>query len=84
MSKELPLVSIVMAAYNRASTIERAVESVRKQTYPNIELIIIDDGSVDNTIEKVQPYLSDNIRLYKHEINRGVTAAKNSGLNQVK
>jgi glycosyltransferase involved in cell wall biosynthesis len=84
MSKELPLVSIVMAAYNRASTIERAVESVRKQTYPNIELIIIDDGSDDNTIEKVQPYLSDNIRLYKHEINRGVTAAKNSGLNQVK
>lgn len=84
MTKEVPLVSIVMAAYNRAATIERAVESVLKQTYPNIELIIIDDGSEDDTVNRVQKYLGTQIRLYKHDINKGVTAAKNSGLNQVK
>jgi glycosyltransferase involved in cell wall biosynthesis len=84
MTKDLPLVSIVMAAYNRATTVGRAIESVLKQTYPNIELIIIDDGSHDETVTKIEPYLSPRVRLFKHEINKGVTAAKNSGLNQVK
>lgn len=83
MTSNLPLVSIVMAAYNRANTIGRAIDSVVKQSYPNIELIIVDDGSSDNTIGCVQPYLSQRIRLVKHEINKGVTAAKNSGLNQI-
>ena len=84
MTSNLPLVSIVMAAYNRAGTIGRAIDSVVKQSYPNIELIIVDDGSSDNTIGCIQPYLSQRVRLIKHDINKGVTAAKNSGLNQLK
>jgi glycosyltransferase involved in cell wall biosynthesis len=84
MDKGLPLVSIVMATYNRAKTIERAVDSVLNQTYKNVELIIIDDGSVDNTIEILKRYSTPVIRIYTHETNKGVTAAKNSGLNQIK
>src|SRR5687768_435385 len=84
MSKEYPLVSIVMATYNRATTIERAIDSVLKQTYPNIELIIVDDGSTDNTLEVLARYKQPSIRVYKHEKNKGVTGAKNSGLDQIK
>ncbi len=81
---ELPLVSIIMAAYNRALTIERAVQSVFNQTYKNMELIIIDDGSTDNTKEILARYNDPAIRIYYHEKNKGVTAAKNSGLNQIR
>lgn len=81
---EIPLVSIVMATYNRALTIGRAVNSVLGQSYKNIELIIIDDGSTDNTIEILNNYNDPKIRLYRHETNKGVTAAKNSGLDQIK
>lgn len=80
----LPLVSIIMATYNRAHTIERAVNSVLKQTYKNFELIIVDDGSTDNTLDIIEQYDDPRIKVYRHEINKGVTAAKNSGFNQIK
>jgi len=49
MKYDTPLVSIITATYNRAHTIERAIDSVLNQTYKNFELIIVDDGSSDNT-----------------------------------
>ena len=67
MTDKLPLVSIVMATYNRAGTIERAVNSVLGQTYPFIELIIVDDGSVDNTLEILGRYSHPSIRIIRHE-----------------
>lgn len=81
---ELPLVSIIMAAYNRAGTLERAVSSVFNQTYPNMELIIVDDGSTDNTREVLARFNNPAIRVVYHEKNKGVTAAKNSGLNEIR
>ena len=83
MNHSLPLVSVVMATYNRATSVERAIDSVLKQTYKNIELIIIDDGSTDNTREILRKYEDTRIRIYNHESNKGVTAAKNSGLKQI-
>ncbi|HOZ68297.1 MAG TPA: glycosyltransferase family 2 protein [Chitinophagaceae bacterium] len=84
MTGNLPLVSIVMATYNRAGTIERAVNSVLSQNYPNLELIIVDDGSKDNTLEILSQYTNPAIRIFKLETNKGVTAAKNAGLNQIR
>ena len=81
---ELPVVSIIMAAYNRAATLERAVSSVFNQTYPNMELIIVDDGSTDNTKEVLARLNNPAIRIVYHEKNKGVTAAKNSGLNEIR
>jgi glycosyltransferase involved in cell wall biosynthesis len=84
MNKALPLVSIIMATYNRAKTLRRAVDSVLNQTYRNFELIIIDDGSTDNTSQVLGEYDDPRIRIYVHNVNKGATAAKNSGLKQIK
>jgi glycosyltransferase involved in cell wall biosynthesis len=82
--KTFPLVSIIMPTYNRANTIERAISSVLNQTYRKLELVIIDDGSNDDTIEILTKYHDHRIRLIMHSFNRGVTAAKNTGLNHIK
>lgn len=84
MNLEYPLVSIIMATYNRAKTIERAVNSVLNQSYTNLELIIIDDGSTDNTSSILMKYQDPRIKIINHGQNRGQTAARNSGLKQIK
>lgn len=64
--------SIILTSYNLANYIEEAIESIINQTYPYWELIIIDDGSQDNSVEKIKPYLKDaRIKLYVHEKNQG-------------
>jgi glycosyltransferase involved in cell wall biosynthesis len=85
MNIEYPLVivSVIMPTYNRAKTIERAINSVLNQSYAKIELIIIDDGSSDNTSEILNRFNDPGIRIFKHEKNKGVTAAKNTGLNNI-
>src|SRR5438034_4668818 len=80
---ELPLVSIIIPTYNRARTIERAIDSALKQSYPNIEIIVIDDGSTDDTGDVLKKY-DRRIRIYMHETKKGVTSAKNSGLDQIR
>ncbi len=83
-NQEFPLVSIIMATYNRANTIERAINSVLKQSYTNFELIIVDDGSVDNTLKILDRFHDSRIRILRHEKNKGVCAAKNTGLRNIK
>jgi len=75
-----PLVSVIMATYNKADYIERAVKSVLAQNYKNIELIIVDDGSTDGTKELIQPFLSDQRIYYFQEENKGVSIARNNGV----
>lgn len=80
--------SILMANYNHANYIEEAIHSVISQTYPYWKLIIVDDASTDNSIEKIKPYLKDNrIKFIIHKKNLGYggalkTAADNA-LNMV-
>ncbi|MGE5423480.1 MAG: glycosyltransferase family 2 protein, partial [Ignavibacteriales bacterium] len=77
-AKEYPMVSVVIATYNCSSYITRAVQSALDQTYPNVEVIVIDDGSTDNTPEILQSF-RDRIRVVFQE-NRGPAAARNAGL----
>ena len=72
-----------MASYNRANTLPRAIDSVLAQDMPDWELIIVDDGSTDNTRELIESYVAkDNrIRAAYHERNLHVHAAKNTGLD---
>ena len=80
---ELPLVSIITPTYNRSRTIERAIDSAVRQSYPTVEIIVIDDGSTDNTQDILKKY-DRRIRMYKHERNKGAASAKNSGLDQIR
>src|SRR6266496_3640136 len=60
-----PIVSIIMPTYNRAGYIAETIESIRNQTYQNWELIIVDDGSDDNTEEIITQIKDERIRFYK-------------------
>jgi glycosyltransferase involved in cell wall biosynthesis len=73
-------VSAVIPTYNRADLVARAVESALNQTVPLAEVIVIDDGSKDNTAEALAPY-RDRIR-YIYQPNGGISAARNSGVSQ--
>ena len=77
-----PKVYIVMPAYNADRFIEAAIRSVMEQTYPNWELLVIDDGSKDNTVEVVQQLCREDsrIRLLRNEQNMGVAKTRNRGL----
>ena len=70
--------SIVIPTYNRAHLIEHTLKSVLKQSCDDFEVIIIDDGSSDNTEEVIQPYLSDKVRYYRIQ-NSERGAARNRG-----
>lgn len=74
----MPRVSAIIATYNRAATIVQAVESVLAQTYPDLELIVVDDGSDDGTGEALAPF-GDRI-TYHYQENRERGAARNQGL----
>lgn len=76
----LPTVSVVMPAFNRERSVARAIESVRAQSHSAWELLVVDDGSTDRTIAIVESYASDpRIRLLRQQ-HRGVSAARNMGL----
>lgn len=80
MSAE-PLFSIITATYNRAYLLPRAVNSVLNQTYQNFELIIVDDGSTDNTENVCRSFSDHRIRYHKQTPNRGVLAARNKAFD---
>jgi len=78
-----PLVSVVLPAFNRATTIERSLQSVREQTYTHWEAVVVDDGSTDATAEVTAALVrrDDRIRLVRHATRRGAQAARNTGIH---
>ncbi len=75
-----PLVSVILPTYNRAWTLKTAIDSVLSQVYPNIELIVIDDGSQDNTQELLKEYNNKITILFQE--NAGVSSARNFGIKK--
>lgn len=80
----MPKVSIIIPTYNRADLLPRAIGSVINQTYKNWELIIVDDGSTDNSKEVISGYLKSEIRIkYLFELNSGgASAPRNLGISK--
>jgi glycosyltransferase involved in cell wall biosynthesis len=78
------LVSVIIPAYNRASTIIRAIDSVLNQTYKIFEIIIVDDGSLDNTKQLVESIKDKRMVYIKHPRNEGGAAARNTGIKVAK
>lgn len=78
--QKTPLVSAIIATYNMGQYLPGAIKSVLNQKIQDLELIIVDDGSTDNTGEVVKPFLSDPRVRYIYQPNSGQTKAKNAGL----
>ena len=73
------LVSVIMSAQNAGEYISKSIESILNQSYKNIELLIIDDGSLDNTYEVMKEFKrkEDNVYIFKNTQNKGLTKSLN-------
>lgn len=80
----MELISVIIPTYNRCDKLKAAMESVLSQTYTNIELLIIDDGSTDNTREMVEEMQDSRIRYIRLPQNMGAAAARNEGVRFAK
>lgn len=83
-----PLISIIVASYNYQNYIRETLDSLVNQTYKNFEVIVVDDGSVDNSVDIIKSYVKkySNIYLYQHHnnTNRGLTETIKLGLKKAK
>jgi len=75
-----PTFTVLLATFQRATIVERSMRSVLGQTDPDLELIVIDDDSTDGTADVVAGVRDDRVRVIRHPVNQGVSAAWNSGL----
>ena len=79
-----PLVSIITPVYNGSQYLSEAIESALAQTYKNFELLIVNDGSTDNSADIIRPFLKDSRIIYIEQKNAGVAAARNTALKQAR
>ncbi len=75
-----PLVSVIIPAYNQAEFVGETIQSVLDQTYSNFEVIVVNDASPDHTSEVVKQYDDPRVKLVVHPENRGLPAARNTGM----
>ena len=78
---EAPAISVIIPVYNREDQIGDAIESVFEQSFRDLELIVVDDGSRDNSVDVVRSYDDDRLRLLEHDINQNGSAARNTGID---
>ena len=84
MSRKSPLVSVIIPTHNRADMLYRAVDSVLNQSFANLEVIVVDDGSTDDTQRRIETYADPRIRYFKHDESKGASAARNTGIRQAR
>jgi glycosyltransferase involved in cell wall biosynthesis len=75
-----PVVSVIIPTYNRAHYLTQAIQSVLDQSYQDFEIIVVDDGSTDNTREVMDSFKDPRLKYFYQE-NQGVCAARNNGIN---
>ncbi len=81
----MPEISVIIPTYNHEEFIEQTLESVFEQTFTDYEIIVVNDGSPDETSKRLKPYLKKRkIRYYEKEKNEGQAAARNLGLSKAK
>lgn len=76
--------SVVIPAYNRPDAVSRAIDSVLAQTLADLEVIVVDDASVDDVRGVVEGYDDPRVRFFRHETNRGGSAARNTGIEHAR
>ncbi len=81
-NNNFPKITVIMSAYNDENNVKKSIDSILNQTYQNIELLVMDDGSSDKTYEVVNSISDKRIKLYKNTINLGLTKSLNILINQ--
>lgn len=81
---ESPLVTVFIPVFNCEMYIKESLESILNQTYKNLEILIVDDGSTDNTINIINQYKDDRIKIIKNKKNMGIPYTRNVGLKSAK
>jgi len=79
-----PAVSVVIPTWNRAEIALRAVNSVLEQSFRDLELIVVDDASTDDTVERLRAVTDTRLRIVRQSVNQGVAAARNRGLAEAR
>ena len=82
VSANCEMISVVIPTYNNAKSVVAAIQSVQAQDCPVAEIIVVDDGSEDNTREVLDVYIKANIIRYIHQNNSGVSSARNTGIKK--
>ena len=75
--------SVIIPLYNKELSISNTIQSVLDQTFQNFEIVIVNDGSTDNSVKEVEKFDDKRIRLI-HQENQGVSAARNRGIEEAK
>ena len=83
-ANQSPIISIVMPCYNRETLVGRAIQSCLTQDYPNLEIVVIDDASTDQSVQVVSGFADARVRLVRHETNRGVCPTRNTGADHAR
>ncbi|WP_034549659.1 glycosyltransferase [Carnobacterium funditum] len=78
--KNKPLVSVIVPVYNVEEYIEECLESIINQTYQELEILVIEDGSTDESPQRIQNYLSDDRIIFIEQKNKGLSGARNTGM----
>ncbi len=79
---ENPKISVIIPVYNREKYIKNCLEIITNQTYKNLEIIVVNDGSSDNSVNIINTFEADKrINLIHHEKNQGLSAARNTGID---
>ena len=84
MTDSQPLVTVIIASYNHGPYIEQSIQSVLDQTYPNIELLVIDDGSPDDSVERIQRLQQAHGFDFRVQQNQGLTNTLNGAIARAK
>ena len=77
------MISVVIPLYNKEEQIADTLQSIFAQTFQDFEIVIVDDGSTDNSVEEVEKFDDSRIRLI-HQTNAGVSAARNRGIEEAR
>lgn len=80
----MSLITVIMPAFNREKEIQFSIRNILKQSYKNFELIIVDDGSTDNTVKVISNFNDPRIRLLCLSKNQGASTARNLGIQNAK
>lgn len=77
-------ISVIIPLYNKEKYVVTALQSILKQTHQNFEIIIVNDASTDQSVQKIEDFLNSKITLIHHEKNKGLAASRNTGIKKAK